>query len=331
MKVKQSMIDKELRAAGTFVKLINNTFTENRFKLFNKMAEKFKHKMTDASLNTEIKWIDRPNGTKLRICIFRALTPKVNVPGILWLHGGGYGLGVPEQSFAMVKRLIENSGGVVVAPDYRLSVEAPYPAALEDSYLALIWMRDNADELGIRENQLMVGGESAGGGLTAALTLYARDKGEVSIAFQMPLYPMIDDRMNTNSAVSNNAPVWNSKSNYNGWKLYLGDLFKSDNIPCYAAPARATDYTNLPPTVTFVGELEPFRDETMVYVKHLKEAGCAVDFKVYKGCYHGFDTICPSAKVSMEAIAFLMNSFRYAVDNYFANQPQQRGNSDDQS
>lgn len=331
MIVKQSMIDKELRATGTFIKLINNTFTENRFIFFNKLTRKFKHKMIDSAIGTEIKWIDRPDGTKLRLCIFRPLVPKADVPGILWLHGGGYGLGVPELSIAMFKSLIEASDCVVVAPDYRLSVEAPYPAALEDSYLALLWMKEHIETLGIRENQLMVGGESAGGGLTAALTLYARDRGDVAIAFQMPLYPMIDDRMDTVSAVNNNAPVWNSKSNYNSWSLYLGELFKTNNVPYYAAPARALDYTYLPPTVTFVGELEPFRDETIAYVKKLKEAGCKVDFKIYEGCYHGFDIVCPKAKVSREAKEFLMQAFKYAVDHYFANQPTQKGNINDQS
>jgi len=243
-----------------------------------------------------------------------------DVPGVLWLHGGGYAIGTPEQAAGKAKCLINASPCIVVAPDYRLSPEAPYPAALEDGYQALLWMKNNAGALGIRENQLMVGGDSAGGGLTAALTLYARDKDEVAIAFQMPLYPMLDDRMETESARNNNAPVWNTKSNFNAWKLYLGDLFGSSDVPVYAAPARAVDYSNLPPTVTFVGELEPFRDETMHYVQHLREAGVPVEFDLYQGCYHAFDQVCPRAKVSKEAINFLLNSFKYAVENYYAKQ-----------
>ena len=104
-----------------------------------------------------------------------------------------------------------------------------------------------------------------------------------------------------------------------GWKLYLGDLFEKD-VPDYAAAARATDYSNLPPSVTFVGDLEPFRDETIEYVNNLRKAGIPVDFQIYKGCYHGFDIMCPNAKVSKEAVSFLSNSFRYAIKHYFAKQ-----------
>src|SRR5690606_30824760 len=132
------------------------------------------------------------------------------VPGVLWIHGGGYAQGVPEMSHDMYRQLIGTRDCVIVAPDYRLSIDAPYPAALEDCYEVLLWMKDHAQELGIRSDQLMVGGESAGGGLTAALAMYARDRGEVNLAFQMPLYPMIDDRMVTESAGDNNAYVWNS-------------------------------------------------------------------------------------------------------------------------
>jgi acetyl esterase/lipase len=318
MKIDNSMIDKELRTTGRMIKIINNTFTERRLRLLGKL--KFKMSVKDDTIQFLEEWIPREDGSKMRICIFKPLELKENVPGVLWLHGGGYALGAPEQALGMAKRLIEVSNCIIVAPDYRLSVEAPYPAALEDSYEALLWMKSNAKELGIRSNQLMAGGDSAGGGLTAALTLYARDKGEVAIAFQMPLYPMIDDRMTSESSRDNDAPVWNSKSNYNAWKLYLGELFDTPNVPCYAAPDRATDYSNLPPTATFVGDLEPFRDETIQYVENLKKSGVPVDFEIYKGCYHAFEQMCPKAEISKKAISFLMSSFEYAVNHYFAEQ-----------
>jgi acetyl esterase/lipase len=320
MKIKNSMIDKELRGAGKIFKILNNTFSESRFRLANRLLKKGILKVKDNTIQFAEEWITRKDGSKMRICIFKPLNCVDNATGILWLHGGGYALGFPEQSQGMAKKLIEVSNCVVIAPDYRLSVEAPYPAALEDSYEALLWMKSHSKELGIRDDQLMAGGDSAGGGLTAALTLYARDKGEVAVAFQMPLYPMLDDRMTSESSKDNNAPIWNSKSNYNGWKLYLGGLFGTDDVPCYAAPARAEDYSNLPPTATFVGELEPFRDETIQYVENLRKAGVPVDFEIYKGCYHAFEQMCPKAEVSKKAISFLMNSFKYAVDHYFMEQ-----------
>ena len=298
--------------------MLNKSFSERRLQLFGKF--KFRLPIFDSTIAFTEKRIPRNDGSKFRVGIFRSKKTQPNVPGVLWLHGGGYALGFPEQVKTRAKRLIEASNCVVIAPDYRLSVEAPYPAALEDGYTALLWMRDHAEELGIRDDQLIVGGDSAGSGLTAALSLYARDMGDVAIAFQMPLYPMLDDRMMSDSAKDNDAPVWNSQSNFNAWKLYLGDLFESSNVPPYAAPARTVDYSNLPPTVTFVGDLEPFRDETVQYVENLRKASVPVEFQVYPGCYHAFDQICPKAEVSLKAVEFLTSSFTYAVEHYFAEQ-----------
>jgi acetyl esterase/lipase len=324
MKVTSEMIDNQLRLKGKLIDLVTGASSEEKFinnaKRNKKVMDKLFAGRNIKGLHCSEEYITRKSdGSKLRIRIYRPLISKENVPGVLWIHGGGYAIGSPEQSSETYKRLINESNCVIVAPDYRLSIEAPYPAALEDCYEALLWMKDNAVELGIRDNQLMVGGESAGGGLAAALTLYARDKGEVNIAYQMPLYPMIDDRMTSESAKDNNAPVWNPDSNEWAWKLYLGELYEKD-VPAYAAAARAADYRNLPPTFTFVGDLEPFRDETIEYVENLRKAGVPVDFELYKGCYHAFDIMCPKSEVGKRAISFFMDSFKYAVEHYYAEQ-----------
>ena len=113
------------------------------------------------------------------------------VPGVLWVHGGGYQSGSAKDIFATrALSLVVKFGAVLVAPDYRLSKRHPYPAALHDCYAALLYLRDHAAELGVRDDQIMVGGESAGGGMAAALCMLARDRGEVAIAYQMPLYPI---------------------------------------------------------------------------------------------------------------------------------------------
>lgn len=320
MKSEYKRIDKELRSTGRFIKFFNPSFSERRLRLLFKMSRIRKWKVKSDKITMSEDWVVRNDGSKIRIFIFRPLIPKENVPGVLWMHGGGYALGSPRASKFYAEKLIEASGCVFIAPEYRLSIEAPYPAALEDNYDVLLWMKKNADQLGINVNQLIVGGDSAGGGLTAALTLYARDQGEVKIAFQMPLYPMIDDRMTMPSATGNYAPVWDSTSNYNAWKLYLGNRFGSSDVPSYAAPARASDYQGLPPTVTFVGDLEPFRDETIMYVENLRNAGVPVDFQVFEGCYHAFDQTVPNAEVSRKAIAFLISSYIFAVNTYFAKQ-----------
>lgn len=244
---------------------------------------------------------------------------KEETPGVLWLHGGGYATGMPEMIyFTRAISLVKKYGAVLVVPDYRLSIEASYPAALEDCYSALKYLKDNADELGINSNQIMVGGESAGGGLTAALCMYARDKEEVNIAFQMPLYPMLDDR-DTSSSKNNNSPIWNTKRNHKAWKMYLGELYKKD-ISKYAAPARETDYSDLPPCYTFVGDIEPFYEETLTYVENLKNAGIEAKVDVYKDWYHAYDIYHPFNKKTKKAIENFEKEFEYAKKNYFKKQ-----------
>lgn len=268
----------------------------------------------------EEQYVTKKDGGVIRLCIYKPIDFKPNATGLLWIHGGGYAMRVPEQDMYYFENFTSVANCVIVAPDYTSSLVKPYPAAFMDCYDILCWMKEKAHTLGVRDDQLFVGGGSCGGGLTAAISLYARDTKEVNIAFQMPLYPMIDDRMNTYSAIDNNAPVWDSINNELGWKLYLDDLFESDNVPKYAAPAREIDYSNLPPTFSFVGEIEPFHDETVTYMKNLREAGVKTHFSVYSGCYHGFDTICPKSEKGKSAIKEMLRVFKYATENYFAKQ-----------
>ena len=324
MKVTRKMVDKQLRFKGI---LLDWLVTKKSEKEFIEAMHKSRKQMTKLYVGKNVKGLDysevlvsRKDGSAIRVRIYKPLNKTGAMPGVLWIHGGGYAQGVPEMSGDMYKRLIDTSDCVIVAPDYRLSIDAPYPAALEDCYEILLWMKNQAAGLGIRADQLMVGGESAGGGLSVALAMYARDKGEVNLAFQMPLYPMIDDRMMTESAKDNNAYVWNSNMNRWAWKLYLGELFESSGVPVYAAPSRAADYRDLPPAVTFSGDIEPFRDETIAYVESLRKAGIPVDFKLYRGAFHGFDIISPKAEISKDARKFLMKNFKYATEHYFAEQ-----------
>lgn len=261
-------------------------------------------------------------GRDIEILILRPLKnarPKSKTPGILWIHGGGYRTGMAGMIYmSRALNLVKTYGAVVVTPEYRLSHEAPYPAALEDCYAALKYLKEHIEELGINDSQLMVGGESAGGGLTAALCMYTRDKGEINIAYQMPLYPMIDNE-DTESSKDNHAPIWNTKKNHSAWKLYLRGL-EGKEVPAYAAPARQTDYSNLPPAYTFVGDIEPFYCETLTYIENLHKAGIEAKVDVYPNRFHAFDMMMPFKKVSKEAIAEFEKQFCYAVKHYFAPQ-----------
>lgn len=261
-------------------------------------------------------------GRDIEILILRPLKnarPQAKTPGILWIHGGGYRTGMARMIYmSRALNLVRKYGAVVVTPEYRLSGEAPYPAALEDCYAALKYLKEHIEDLGVNSSQLMVGGESAGGGLTVATCMYARDKGEVNIAFQMPLYPMIDNE-HTESSKDNHAPVWNTRKNHSAWKKYLRGL-EGDEVSAYASPARQTDYSNLPPAYTFVGDIEPFYCETLTYIKNLQKAGIEAKVDVYPGCFHAFDMMAPHKEVSKEAIAEFEKQYCYAVKHYFAPQ-----------
>ena len=320
MHIDPAMIHPELRRAASLIRLLWPSFTERKYRLLKKVTKKLQGQCR-SRLNYAQITIDRPDGSPLRLCIYSSLNPLTNVPGLLWLHGGGYALGTPEQDELLIQRFIDKSNCVVVAPDYRLSIDAPYPAALEDSYAALLWLKENGPSYGVRTDQLMVGGDSAGGGLAVALTLYARDRKEVAIAFQMPLYPMLDDRMATPSATDNDGPLWNTKSNEVSWRLYLGPLYRTDQVPVYAAPARCRDLTGLPPACSYVGSIEPFRDEAIDYFERLRAHGTDVQMKIFDGCFHGFDIVCAKTSIAAEANNYLMTHFLYAIDHYFAAQP----------
>ena len=259
----------------------------------------------------------------IRLLILRPLEKSEKpVPGVLWVHGGGYQLGSAKDIFVTrALSLVVKFGAVLVAPDYRLSKRHPYPAALHDCWAALLYLKEHAGELGVRPDQIMVGGESAGGGMAAALCMLARDRGEVNIAFQMPLYPMLDDR-ETPSSKDNHAPNWNSRRNRKAWKRYLREAWGTDLVSCYAAPARCKDYHGLPPCYTFVGDIEPFYCETVDYVRHLQEAGVRAEVDVYPDWFHAYDLFFPAKKVVREAIARFEAQVQYAFEHDFA--PQRR-------
>lgn len=261
------------------------------------------------------------DGHKVRLLILRpSVLHEEKVPGVLWIHGGGYQSGSSRDVYlTRALSLVVKFGMILVAPDYRLSRRHPYPAGLQDCYAALLWMKDHADELNIRTDQIMVGGESAGGGMTVALCMLARDRRTVNIAFQMPLYPMLDDR-DTDSSRDNHAHNWNTKRNHKAWKRYLRDAYGTEIVSPYAAPARCTDYRGLPPCYTYVGDIEPFRDETVNYVKNLQDAGIRAEVDIYPNWFHAYDILVPAAKESREAIARFEEKVAYAVSNDFAPQ-----------
>lgn len=251
-------------------------------------------------VRTTERYIRGMDNNELLIKIYEPVcVGEEKLPVVVWIHGGGFVLGHPNSDDRLCEQFVENINCIVISPDYRLAPEHPFPAALHDCYSTLLWVSEKTNRLKVDHERIAIAGGSAGGGLTAALALMARDKGGPNICFQMPLYPMLDDRNITFSSneITDNLAVWYRSNNLAAWSMYLGE---SENgvISPYAAPIRAHDLSGLPPTYSCVGQLDPFRDETIEYMTRLANAGVEVEFHMFPGCFHAFEHIVPDAKIS---------------------------------
>lgn len=256
----------------------------------------------DEAVEVHDRYIPNGDGTgELRLRIYTPKETEGPLPCIYWIHGGGFLFGVPEQNEAQSLRFAREVGAVVVAVDYRLAPEHPYPAPLEDCYAGLRWVFQHGEELGVDTERVAVAGASAGGNLCAAVTLLARDRGEFMPAFQMPLYPMLDDRMETPSSREETDPrVWNSDANRYGWHAYIRDIAGTDAVTSYMAPAREEDLSGLPPAYSCIGTLEPFRDEVIRYMARLAQAGVPVEFHIYPRAFHAFEAVARGTEYSRQ-------------------------------
>lgn len=217
-------------------------------------------------------------------------------PGLLWVHGGGYMIGSAAQDDHLCRVFAHELGIVVASPDYRLAPVHRFPAALEDCYGALGWLASQPD---IDSANVAVGGNSAGGGLAAALALRARMDGAISIAFQLLTYPMLDDRTATRTDIDETCVrLWNNRANRLGWESYTGVPAGSPGVSPLAAPARCRDFVGLPPAWIGVGTLDLFHDECLAYADGLRTAGVPCAVEVVDGAFHGFDFVSKSAVVN---------------------------------
>jgi acetyl esterase/lipase len=239
-------------------------------------------------------------GPDIRLRLHRPVDAQQALPCMFWVHGGGYVLGSPEQDDLRFDRWCQRFGFVAVVVQYRLAPEHPYPAAIDDCYAGLRWVKQHGAQVGIDTRRVGIGGPSGGGGLAAALALVVRDRAELEIDYQLLMYPMIDDTCSSVTARWE-VPVWDPASNRFGWSAYLGDLFGTSEVPAHAAPARASDLSGLPPTYIMVGSLDGFADEDIDYAMRLNQAGVCVEMHVYPGAPHGFDLLAPGAAVSKRA------------------------------
>jgi acetyl esterase/lipase len=246
----------------------------------------------------------------VRVRIYRPATAEATLPALVWLHGGGWTLGRPEMDETFLQRLADDVPLVVISVDYRLAPEHPYPAPLDDAEATLDWTTAAAAELGLDPAQIFVGGTSSGANLAAGLAVRRRDRGSgPAVAFQLLLYPVLDDRLATPSmhGIADRRTITREFMRHR-WNAYLG---KGD-VAADASPARATDLARLPPAALLVAELDPLRDEAVAYATRLWSSGVGCDLHVFRGGIHGFDVIAPTSSLSKLATDFAISSLRRA-------------------
>lgn len=232
----------------------------------------------------------------VKVRVHRPAGLAVPAPALLWIHGGGTIMGTAVQDDKYCRKLSRLTGFSVVAVEHRLAPEHPYPAPLEDCYAALLWL---ARQPWVDPNRIAVGGASAGGHFAAAVAQRAHDRNEVKLAYQMLVYPMLDDR----TGAKRDGPkrvMWTETDNQQAWRWYLNGA-----DPVEAAPGRRRDLSGLPPAWIGVGTLDLFYDECLDYGRRLREAGVPVHEEIAPGAFHAFDHIADKAPISVDFFASL--------------------------
>ncbi|MGO9872827.1 MAG: alpha/beta hydrolase [Acidimicrobiia bacterium] len=247
-----------------------------------------------SGLTIDDRMLGRPDGPDVRVRVYRPLGHGERRAGLLYIHGGGFVIGTIDTEEANAAALARNLGIVVVSVDYRLAPEHPYPAGLDDCSAALTWLHDRADDLAVDAARVGVYGQSAGGGLAAALALRARDRGGPAICFQFLGMPELDDRLDTASMRAFvDTPMWNRPSAVASWRHYLAGL--DGDVPYDAAPARAHDLAGLAPAYVSAMEFDPLRDEAIDYASRLLQAGVPTELHVFPGTFHGSSFVAAAA------------------------------------
>ncbi|MEQ0558468.1 alpha/beta hydrolase [Amycolatopsis sp. NEAU-NG30] len=247
----------------------------------------------------------------------RVFTPSGHdgpLPGLLYIHGGGFVSGSVDQFDGEATRLAAEVGAVVVSVDYRLAPEHPFPAGVEDCYAALVWTAESASELGIDPDRLAVAGGSAGGGLAAAVTLLARDRGGPRLCFQYLDVPELDDRLDTPSMRDyHDTAMFHRRAAEFSWDAYLGEGRRGGpDVSPYAAPARAEDLSGLPPAFITTCQFDPLRDEGIAYAQRLAHANVPTELVLYPGTFHG-SALARDAAITKRMIADMIGALRRAL------------------
>jgi acetyl esterase/lipase len=254
-----------------------------------------------------------PGAPDLPALILRPATRTGPLPCIYFVANGGKIVRSPRASLTYTEPdWVIDLGVVIVSVPPRVAPEDPHPAQVDDAYAGLVWTAEHAEELGIDPDQILLMGKSGGGGVAAATALLARDRGGPAISHQILVYPMLDDREVTVSSKFEGV-MWDRATNKTAWSAMLGDSAGGPDVSPYAAPARATDLSGLPPAYFETGSSEVFRDEIIGYAARLAEAGVPVDLHCWAGGYHGFELTAPDAVITRAALDARLSYVRRAL------------------
>ncbi|MEU4807373.1 alpha/beta hydrolase [Actinosynnema sp. NPDC023587] len=266
----------------------------------------------DRPVEVEERTVPGPPGAPdVELTIIRPRGGVVDAPALYGIHGGGMVLGNRYFGIDGLIADVLRFNAVAVSVEYRLAPEHPAPAAVEDCYAGLVWLSEHAEELGVDRDRIVVTGASAGGGLSAGVSLLARDRGGPALAGQMLMCPMLDDR---NESVSSRQydgrGAWDRNNNDTAWNAILGPLRGTDEASPYQVPARMADLSGLPPAYVDVGAAEIFRDEATEYATRIWATGGQAELHVWSGGYHAFAGFSPDAVVSRAAEAVRLSWLR---------------------
>ncbi|WP_374530989.1 alpha/beta hydrolase [Novosphingobium sp.] len=249
-------------------------------------------------LAPEIKVIDGPDGP-LEVYWYDPAPGASGRAALLHIHGGGMIIGSARSMQHGPSGMAAALGIPVASVEYRLAPEHPFPAPQEDCFAALEWLAISAGALGVDPARIGVIGESAGGGLAAAVAQMARDKGGPALAAQFLTYPMLDHRTGGDACPHGNPTtgefIWTRESNVFGWEALRGDYGADDVRKGWFSPALADDLTDLPPTWIGTGSLDLFFDEDLDYARRLVMAGVPVELHSYPGAIHAFNAVADAA------------------------------------
>ena len=245
-------------------------------------------------LAPEIRRIAGPAG-ELEVYWYDPAPGATDRPALLHIHGGGMIMGSAKAMMAGPSAMAKALGIPVASVEYRLAPETPFPGPQEDCYAALTWLAGEAGTLGVDPTRLGVIGESAGGGLAAAVAQMARDLGGPTLAAQILVYPMIDHRTGSDDCRWRNRTtgefIWTRKSNRFGWEALRGDYAANDARKGWFSPSLADDLSGLAPAWIGTGSLDLFFDEDLDYARRLVDAGVPVELHSYPGAIHAFNVI----------------------------------------